>query len=155
MTVQETLQEWDFFDQGISRHGFTAYNRDYRVEVNFSGWDRVVHPVTYLFRGCVEAHYLNLVVPNVYPTFMDDRFIDYQQWEAADCPEGFVWGVNEADAYPGWKYIEDSERASAWAEKLNLPMHEIEIETNTYRLTLVFHDLTVQSPSVTAPDEHV
>jgi hypothetical protein len=146
------MQKWDFCDQAIIQHGFMAYNRDYRIEVVFTGADRVEHPVTYLFRGCVEAHYQNLVVPAAYPAFMDDRFIDYQQYEAAGYPEGFVWGVNFAEAFPGWQYIENSERASAWAQKLNLSMHEVKIETNTYGLILVFHDLMVQPSATTVPE---
>jgi hypothetical protein len=63
MTVQETMQKWDLFDQAITHHGFTGYNRHYHLGVSSIGWDRVDHPVDYLFRGCVEAHYQNLVVP--------------------------------------------------------------------------------------------
>lgn len=140
--IHETLAQWDPFDMPVTRHGFTEYNRDYRVEVTFVGADRVEHPVLFLFRGCVEAHYECRVAPG--PAFMDDAFIDYGRWEAAGCPDGFVWGVNWADGYPGWRYVEASPRAAAWAERLGLPMHEVEIETNTYLLSLVFHDLAVQ-----------
>jgi hypothetical protein len=146
-TVRELLKVWDFFDQAITGHGFTAYNRDYRLDVVFVGADKVEHPVEYLFRGCVEAHYESRVVPPPSAAFMDDRFIDFERWEAAGHPKGFVWGVNHADAYPGLTYVENSERAASWARSLSLPMHEVTIETNTYLLRLVFHDLRVQSPT--------
>lgn len=31
-----------------------------------------------------------------------------------------------------------------WAETLGVPMHEIVIDTNTCRLTLVFHELEIR-----------
>ena len=152
-TVQRTLREWDIIDTAIVRHGFVVYNRDYFIEVLYSNAVKMEHLVSFLFEGCVEAHYENVVLTTTYPCFMDDRFIDYQQWLAAGSPEGFVWGVNQADAYPGWKYIENSDRAYAWSQKLHIPMHEVEIETNTYRLTLIFHELRVKqdthSPHIT------
>jgi hypothetical protein len=36
----------------------------------------------------------------------DDLFIDYETCERAGNPEGFVWGVNWADAYPGLEYVD-------------------------------------------------
>jgi len=141
LELQNVLNEWNIFDRAITRHGFTPYNRDYRIEIAPEG---AGEGVEYMFRGCVEAHYENRVVPTAYPAFMDDRFIDHHTWEAAGHPQGFVWSVNFAEAYPGWKYVENSERATSWSHKLGLPMHEVRIETNIYLLTLVFHDLTVR-----------
>jgi len=145
VTVEETLQEWDFFDEAITRHGFTEYNRDYSLAVFFAAnGSRMKGEVTYLFRGCVEAQYESVLPPDALaPTFVDDRFTDGALWEAAGCPEGHVWNVNYTQAHPGWEYVHASERAGAWAERLRLPMHEVRVETNIYRLTLVFHDLVV------------
>ncbi len=139
--VQEILKEWDFFDQAITTHGFTEYHRDYRLNVSFYGADKIEHPVEYLFRGCVEVHYESRVISNL----ADDTFIDYVRWEEAGYPGGYVWAVNFVEAYPGWRYIEDSPRAAVWADKVGLSMHELVIDTGTFILTLVFHDLSVKS----------
>ena len=58
-------------------------------------------------------------------------------------PEGFVWGVNWADAYSGLAYVDESATAASWSDKLGFLMHEVVIETNTYTLALVFHDVAV------------
>ena len=56
ISVEETLETYDLFDNSILRHGFTAYLRDYEIVAKtFHGEDQGVY--TYLFRGCVEAHY--------------------------------------------------------------------------------------------------
>jgi hypothetical protein len=161
MLVRETLARYDFFDQEIVEHGFTRYNRDYRVVAEMYGEAGAGRPIqhlttyTFLFRGCVEADYVSVVPPGGFS--MDDVFIDYDRWVTAGTPDGFVWGVNSATAYPGLHYVEDSSRAAAWANRLRLSMHEVAIKTNTYVLTLVFHDVTVvDSPALpkisTTPD---
>lgn len=147
MSVRETLEQYDFFDQAIVEHGFTRSNRDYRLIAKIHGQPAAELPVqhlstyTFLFRGCVEAHYASAVPPAGFS--MDDIFIDYDRWQAAGHPHGFVWGVNWADAYPGLRYVEASPKAATWAERLSLAMHEVTIETNTYTLRLIFHDVTV------------
>jgi hypothetical protein len=72
-----------------------------------------------------------------------DVFVDYAEWEAAGEPEGFVWGVGWSTAYPGLTYIDESPRAREWSERLGKPMHEVSIETEVFKLHLVFHDFTV------------
>ncbi len=67
--------------------------------------------------------------------------------QSEKAPAGFMWGVKSAEAYPGWTYVADSERAAIWSKKMGLPMHEIVIETNVYKLSLVFHALVVEKPS--------
>jgi hypothetical protein len=37
--------------------------------------------------------------------------------------------------------------AADWSRKLCIPMHEIVIDTNLYRLSIIFYDLEVTSPS--------
>jgi hypothetical protein len=147
MSVRETLGECSFFDQAVVEHGFTVSNRDYRLVASICGQSAAGQPVqeictyTYLFKLCVEAHYASNVLPSA--TLADDVFVEYDRWKAAGEPDGFVWGVNWANAYPGLTYIESSERAATWTERLGLPMHEVAVETNVYTLTLVFHDVSV------------
>jgi hypothetical protein len=147
-TVQQMLDAYDFFDQAIVEHGFTPYNRDYRLVAEIYGTSLTpgntgseLHATyTFTFRGCVEANYRCNVIHGF---SVNDIFIDYDRWIDGGEPDGFVWGVNFADAYPGLRYVDDSERATAWSERLGLSMHEVTIETNTYTLALVFHDITV------------
>jgi hypothetical protein len=126
--------------------------------VEFSSASGLCETYRYLFRGCVEAHYRCGVVAHF---SLDDTFIDYGSWQAAGEPKGFVWGVNWADAWPGWTYLGESERATEWACKLGVAMHEVLIETNTYTLALVFADLAVTKvgerwvpPSTREPSAH-
>ena len=91
-----------------------------------------------LFKGCVEVIYLMKVQVR-----LNDVFLDYERWRAAGSPEGFVWAINSAEAYPGLTFINDSERAASWTVRANMPMHELLIETNVYELRLVFADLSV------------
>src|SRR5688572_3649095 len=121
MSVRETLDEYSFFDQAVTEHGFTVSNRDYRLVASICGQPGPGQPVqdlftyTYLFKLCVEANYVSAVSPSA--TLADDVFVDYERWKAAGQPDGFVWGVNSADAYPGLTYVETSGRAATWTNK--------------------------------------
>jgi hypothetical protein len=144
MSVEETLKTCDLFDNSILRHGFTAYMRDYQIVAEiFYGENRGVY--SYLFRGCVEAHYESSIPEGAF--LMDDALLDLERARAEDAPAGFVWGVNSAEAYPGWTYVAGAGRAAVWSKKTGLPMHEVVIETNVYKLSLVFHDLVVEKSS--------
>ncbi len=141
MSVEETLKSYDLFDNSILRHGFTAYMRDYEIVAELlSGEHRGVF--SYLFRGCVEAHYESTIPEGAF--LMDDALIEYEGMQSEGAPDGFRWGVKSAEAYPGWIYVVDSQRAATWAKKVGLSMHEVEIRTNVYNLSLVFHDLVVE-----------
>ena len=94
---------------------------------------------TFLFKGCVEAHY-TLNIANGFS--MDDIYLDLERANDVSAP-GFIWGVNEADAYPGLTYVGETDRTREWAAKLGVQMHEVLIETNTYSLRLIFNDVAV------------
>ena len=141
MSVEETLNTYDLFDNAIVRHGFTAYMRDYEIVAElFYGEHRGVF--TYLFRGCVEAHYESSIPGGAFS--MDDVLLDLERGQPEGGPDVFMWGVNHANAYPGWTYDAGSERTAAWSKKTGLPMHEVVIETNVYKLSLVFYSLVVE-----------
>lgn len=105
----------------------------------------------YRFTHCPEVRVTTEVRDEVWQYSWDEVFIDYQAWEAAGNPEGFVWGVNAADAYPGISYVTDSPLAASWTERLAHEMHEIAIETNTFALRLVCHDLRIDQLAVGDP----
>jgi hypothetical protein len=81
-----------------------------------------------------------------------DAFLDHEAYRQAGEPEGFLWAVEYADAYPGLTYVENSDRARMWSDRMRREMHEVILETNVYSLHLVFHDLTVTQLAWYDPD---
>jgi hypothetical protein len=73
---------------------------------------------------------------------LPDEFVysgpDYPDKEE---PDGFIWGVRFAEAYPGMEYLETGERAAYWSGLMGRKMHEITVETNACLLRLVFADV--------------
>ena len=142
LTVRELLAREDFLDAALLRHGFVDYMRDYELIV--SGRDGPPHTDVhrYLFVGCVEAHCETTVRPSTFVASLADKFVyagpDYPEQEE---PDGYIWGVRWSCLYPGLTYREDGARGRLWSERLGRPMHEVEIETNAFRLTLVFTDV--------------
>jgi hypothetical protein len=63
---------------------------------------------------------------------------DYPEKEE---PDGFIWGVRFAEAYPGLTYVENGERGAHWSQLLGRTMHEVAIETNCFHLRLIFADI--------------
>jgi len=138
-----------FFDSAILSHGFSPFMRDYDVVIDVpalkpdGSGSYVEGRYRYRFTHCPEAHVGSTVAPQSWRDSWDEHFVDFAAWEQAGQPSGFVWGTNWADAYPGFSYVENSERASKWAGQLDREMHELRIETNVFELSLVFHDLRV------------
>jgi hypothetical protein len=54
-------------------------------------------------------------------------------------------------AYPGLSYVADSPVAASWTERLGHEMLEVEVETGTFILRLVCHDLRIQHLAVGDP----
>lgn len=52
-------------------------------------------------------------------------------------------GVKWHELHPGITLLPDSEGAREWTNLLNLEFHEVLIETNAHRISLVFSDLRV------------
>lgn len=79
---------------------------------------------------------------------MADVFLDLERAQsgdvAEDVPDGLIWGAKHADAYPGWTCVAGSECAAARSRKAGLPMHEVVIETNVCKLSLIFNSLVVE-----------
>jgi hypothetical protein len=137
------------FDSGVMGHGFTSYMRDYDVVIEVpalrpdGSGSYIEGRYRYRFTHCVEAAVKTKVPPETWRQSWSDEFISYSAWEQAGEPNGFVWGMEWAEAYPGVERVEASESVAAWSEALGKPMHGIRIETNAYVIELVCHDLVV------------
>ncbi|MGI5250082.1 HalD/BesD family halogenase [Actinacidiphila glaucinigra] len=140
------------FDHAVVHHGYTDYMRDYEVIVYMTADPRTgIEPVyrRYLFRFCVEARCESSVPPETWRASLDDRLIDYETGADLD---GYVWGVKCHCMYPGASILPESEAARRWSRATGLDFHEVCIETNAHRLTLLFSDLRVSEvPTGYAP----
>ena len=148
--IRKILEGWPLFDNAIVEHHFTPYLRDYDVVVDASAaapdgtGSYIEGRYRYRFTHCVVAHVTTDVDDEVWRKSWEDVFTDYEAWEEAGEPEGFVWGVCYSAAYPGLEYIGNSLLAREWSERLRKPMHEVKIETNGHNIRLVFHDVTIR-----------
>jgi hypothetical protein len=151
-----------FLDSGIVSHGYAPNLRDYEIVIDVAAalpagvpmrnnGSYIMGRYQYRFTHCPECRVLTSVADAVWRVSWDDVFVDYATWEAAGHPDGFVWGVNWALAYPGLTYVADSPLAASWSERLEHEMHEVEVETNTFTLRLVAADLVVRRLSVGDP----
>ena len=78
---------------------------------------------------------------DVWPESWDDVFVDYGRWQEAGEPEGYVWGTNWSLAYPGIRAVEPSHAAETWSQRLRKPFFEVELETDRFKLSLIFHSI--------------
>jgi len=138
MTIKEKLEEYDLFDQAITRHGMLECIRDYEVIGYLSGMD-FDSEVQYIFKGCIKVDYKVKVVPEHYS--MDDRLLDLDRQDEPDYPIGFIWGANHAVVYPGWTLKQDSDELKKFEKTYGLKFYDIYFDTNAYDLTITFHDI--------------
>jgi hypothetical protein len=146
-TVQEKLDQYPIFDDALVQHGFTSYMRDYDVITEFGasygGISYMAGSYRYRFTHCVVAEVTTTVSVEVWRASWTDEYTNSQRWEAAGAPEGYLWCVEYALAYPGLIYEADAPRAKNWAQRLGKSMHEIVIRTNAYNIRLIFHDVVI------------
>src|SRR5437764_983230 len=119
----EAVADDHFLDSIIVSHGFVTYGRDYDlviltvttippgIPIGDSTGTYVDASFRYRFTHCPEAHVTSSVNDETWRISWDDVFTNYEEWERQGHPEGFVWGAERADAYPGLSYVADSERA--------------------------------------------
>ena len=160
MTIDLRTHDWAadlIFDSAVTSHGFVSYMRDYDVVVDVPAiradgdGSYIEGRYRYRFTHCVEAAVKTTVPPETWRKSWGDSFIDYSAWRQAGEPEGFVWGVEWADAYPGVERLSTSDSATRWSDALGRPMHGIRIETNAYAIELVCHALVVTRLAVGDP----
>jgi hypothetical protein len=147
LTVKEKIEQKSLYDVAILRHGFAAHMRDYDVLIEamwgLKEWGDAKGHYRCRFTHCVEAHYKTKVKDKFWIESWDELFTDYDTWEAAGAPNGFVWGTCWSMAYPGFLYRDDSELAEHWSQRLGKRMHEVRIETEAFELQLIFFDFNI------------
>jgi hypothetical protein len=151
-----------FEDRWGDSHGFTEYNRDYdivittvvalppEVPIGDTTGSYLEGRYRYRFTYCTEAHLITAMRDETWRESFSDPFTDYESWQAAGMPEGFVWG-QPADTYPGLFYVANSSRAAEWTERLKREMYEVVVETNKFTLHLVCRDLIVEQLALGDP----
>jgi len=125
------LPEYDF---AIMSHGFAPHGRDYLFIVQAAGTYELT--LTHV----VELHYETGVADEVWPKSWDDRFTNYATAHADGGPDAYVWGNNWSLAYPGLEVPDDDPRAAQWTERLGRRMFAMAVETDRFRLSLIFHE---------------
>ena len=151
MTIKQKLEEYDLYDQAIIRHGMLDNIRDYEL-IGFLNGQFDELEVRYVFKGCLRVDFVNVVEPQYF--LMDDRLLDLNRQHEPDFPEGFVWGVNHATVYPGWKLTENSNELTELEQKYGFDLYQIDFETNAYRLNLIFHDIETELIKRTGKNAH-
>ena len=140
MTVEEKLNEYDLFDNSIIKHGNLENIRDYEIVGYLSGQDFDLE-VKYIFKGCIESCFKNVVEPKYFS--MDERLLKLSKQDEPDYPQpAFIWDAGTI-VYPGWKLEENTDELTRLESLYKIKFHKIVIETNAYNLSLVFHDLEV------------
>ncbi|WP_159679290.1 hypothetical protein [Luteimonas sp. 9C] len=135
--ILDWLLDCDF---GVMDHGFVPHGRDYTFLVESSmGKDAGRHQVQ--FTHVAELSYATAVADDVWAKSWGDVLVDYQSWLDAGEPDGFVWGTCWALARTGIRAVEPAPKAAAWAARLGNPMYEAEIDTDRFRINLIFGSL--------------
>lgn len=141
------LSDWlPEVDVALLGHGFAAHGRDYRFVIQDSIGPK---PGTYelTFTHVVQFAHETRVRDDVWPNSWDDVFLDYERWQAAGEPSGYVWGTNWSLAYPGFEAPEDAPEAVLWSQRLGKTMHSMSLETERFRIAMTFHDVRVRGLS--------
>jgi hypothetical protein len=142
--LAEHLLEWlPAVDVAVLSHGFAAHGRDYSFVLQDStGPKSGTFELT--FTHVVQLAHETRVRDDVWPNSWDDVFLEYQQWQAAGEPSGYVWGTNWSLAYPGFEAPNDTPEALAWSQRLGKQMHSMSLETDRFRVVMIFHEVRVR-----------
>ncbi len=139
MTVKEKLDEYDLFDNSITKHGNLENIRDYEI-IGYLCGQAFDLEVRYVFKGCIEVNFKNMVEPKSFS--MDDRLLELDRQDEPDYPHAFIWDAGTI-VYPGWNLEENTDELNQLESLYKIKFHKIIIETNAYNLNLVFHDLEI------------
>lgn len=130
--IQDWLPQYDF---AVIEHHFLPHGRDYV-------WILQTGDGTYelILTHVVECTYETRVRDDVWPMSWEDVLTDYDSWQAAGEPDGYVWGTNWSPAYPGLEVPDIHEGAAKWSKRVGRQMYAMAIETDRFRLSAIFHD---------------
>jgi len=140
--TRDWLWEVDF---GVESHGFAPHGRDYIFVIEAAATYELT--LTHV----VELAFETRVRDDVWPHSWSDTFIDYSRWEADGCPSGYVWGSHTSLAYPGLVAPDDDARARKWSERLGFPMYAMSVETDRFKVSMIFHAVRSRKLSDDAP----
>jgi hypothetical protein len=142
--IHDWLPEYDF---GVMSHGFAPHGRDYVfiVQIGRGGTHELI------FTHVVEMHYETRVRDDVWPGSWDDVLTDYSAWEAAGAPDGYVWGSNWSLAFPGLVAADNDPLAAQWSKRMGRPMYAMTIETDRFRISLIFSGVRQRKLSDESP----
>lgn len=125
-------------DFAVLGHGWAKHGRDYLVLVqDLLGADPGTHELA--FTHCVRLDYETRVRDDVWPRSWSDEFLDHQRWLDEGEPDGYVWGSDWSNAYPGITTADQSKLAEDWTQRLGKDMTAVGLETDRFALRLVFH----------------
>lgn len=140
--VGDVLDKHNFSGAAIVRHGYTDYMRDYDVLVAGIEGPPFSDAHRYQFVMCVYAVVNTNVDEKILFGSFEDELVLSDINQSGDTDKECVhWGVRESTAQFGLELVQNSEIASEWTRKLRRPMSEIRIETEIFRLDLVFAEL--------------
>jgi hypothetical protein len=135
---EEILKWLPNMDFAVLAHGWAEHGRDYRLVVeDCLGSDPGQHEIT--LTHCVRLDYETRVRDETFQKSWTDEFTDYKKWQESGEPNGYVWGTNWSDAYPGVTAVAHSDLARQWTKRLNHEMHEVVIETDRFFMRIIFH----------------
>jgi len=112
----------DMTDVAILSHGFLPYKRDYYFHIETMWRASFAGQYLLVFRHCYELSYHVSTHSQTLLLSWDDCFTDMKEWEKAGEPDGYVWGTNWSNAYPGFSIVENPARASERTQKLGRHM---------------------------------
>lgn len=137
----DQLLEWlSNVDFAVMGHGFAPHGRDYMLIVeDCLGSNPGQHEIT--FTHCVHFDYETRVRDDVWPQSWGNEYINYQDWQQAGMPDGYVWGTNWSNAYPGITKVEGSLLANEWSKRLSNLMYEVTLETDRFFIRIIFHSI--------------
>ena len=134
----------DFIDTAILSHGFMPYKRDYYFHIEALWREPFAGQYLLLFRHCYDFNYNVFTGAETLLQSWDDLFIDFDKYEKAGGPEGYVWGSNHIGVYPGFSQVDNSKKAKEWSEQLGKPMIEVELEAEIFKMNFIFHNWTLK-----------
>ena len=140
MDIEQKLGLIELLDIPILSHGFAPHMRDYQLVIESATHKDGPGKFQITFTHCFDLKYKSAFDNDLLKRSWSDKLIDYQQWQESGEQNGYVWGVNWANAYPGFELKKDSKLAQKWGNSLGNPMFEMKLETNVFNLSFVFHD---------------